>query len=148
MAIHYFEIEGSKSGLKYKRKLNEYLNHIITSNIKVKKININFVFCDDDYLLEKNLQYLNHDTLTDIITFDLSEQEDVLSAEIYISLQRVHDNATIFQTTFHKELHRVIFHGILHLCGFKDKTSEEKKLMRLKEDECIKEYYEPIYESR
>jgi len=94
---------------------------------------INYIFCEDDYLLKKNQEYLNHDTLTDIITFDYSE-ENKLSADIFISVERVKENALIFAVPFEQELKRVIIHGILHLIGYKDKSEEEAKIMRNKED--------------
>jgi probable rRNA maturation factor len=94
---------------------------------------INYIFCKDDYLLEKNLTYLNHDTLTDIITFDYSENNS-LSADIYISVERVKENALIFAVPFEEEIKRVIIHGLLHLVGYKDKTEKEGKEMREKEN--------------
>ena len=94
---------------------------------------INIIFCDDNSLLEKNKTYLNHNTLTDIITFDYSEGNK-LSADIFISVERVKENAVIFAVSFEQELKRVIIHGILHLMGYKDKSEEESKIMRSKED--------------
>jgi len=94
---------------------------------------INYVFCADDYLHNINLTYLNHDTFTDIITFDYTE-ESKISSDIFISIDRVKENAETFKTTFENELHRVIIHGILHLLGYKDKTDDEVKAMRVKED--------------
>jgi rRNA maturation RNase YbeY len=94
---------------------------------------VNYIFCSDAYLLDINVRYLKHDTLTDIITFQLSEKDEALVSDIYISINRVRENARQFTTTFQKELHRVIFHGALHLCGYKDKTQEQSRLMRKKE---------------
>jgi rRNA maturation RNase YbeY len=94
---------------------------------------INYIFCEDNYLLKKNQEYLNHNTLTDIITFDYSEGNK-LSADIFISVERVKENAVIFAVSFEQELKRVIIHGILHLMGYKDKSEEESKIMRSKED--------------
>ncbi len=87
-----------------------------------------------------NQQYLNHNTLTDIITFDLGESESELIGEIYISVERVKENAIKFETTYPDELHRVIFHGALHLCGFKDKKEADQKIMRQMENSCLKDY--------
>lgn len=101
---------------------------------------LNYIFCSDDYLLEINKSYLKHDYYTDIITFDLSEGPDT-TGEIYISLDRVRDNAIQFNTSFKQELHRVIFHGALHLCGYKDKTKLDQALMRKKEQEYIDQYF-------
>ena len=97
---------------------------------------INYIFCDDDYLLKINLEYLNHDTLTDIITFDYVEN-GVLSGDIYISIERVRENAEIFSVPFEQELLRVLSHGVLHLCGYKDKTDADAAVMRQKEDTAI-----------
>ena len=97
---------------------------------------INYIFCDDDYLLQLNLQYLQHDTLTDIITFDYVEG-NVLNGDIYISVERVRENAGIFGVTFDEELLRVIAHGVLHLCGFKDKSKRDAAEMRRQEAAAI-----------
>ena len=94
---------------------------------------INCIFCDDEYLLEKNKTYLNHNTLTDIITFDYSEKDEI-SGDLFISIERVRENAKIYNVTFELELSRVLIHGILHLIGFGDKTDEEIKTMRQKEN--------------
>ncbi|MCQ2262843.1 MAG: rRNA maturation RNase YbeY [Bacteroidales bacterium] len=94
---------------------------------------INYIFCDDDYLLTINQKYLQHDTLTDIITFDYVEG-NVLHGDIYISIERVRENAQIFNVTFDDELLRVLSHGVLHLCGYKDKTEEDAAVMRSKEE--------------
>ena len=96
--------------------------------------NINYIVCDDEYLHKINVEYLQHDTLTDIITFDYSEGK-VLHSDIYISVERVKENANIFKVSFQKELLRVLAHGLLHLCGYKDKTPEDSALMRNKEEE-------------
>lgn len=104
---------------------------------KVAYKSLSYIFCADDYLLDINRQYLQHDYYTDIITFDLSEGEGGVTGEIYISVDRVKDNARQFNTTMTEELHRVIFHGALHLCGYKDKTTREEKLMREKEAEYL-----------
>lgn len=97
---------------------------------------INYIFCDDEYLHEINVQYLEHDTLTDIITFDYSE-DDVLSGDIFVSVERVKDNALDFEVPFETELLRVMAHGVLHLCGYKDKTNADSQQMRQKEEEKI-----------
>ena len=110
--------------------------HWITKSIHAEeKIlgQINYILCNDDYLHNINLQFLNHDTLTDIISFDYSKGKTI-SGDIFISIDRVKDNAKVFKTAFKDELHRVIIHGILHFCGYKDKTPSEKQNMRHKED--------------
>ena len=94
---------------------------------------LSFVFCDDEYLHKINLEYLNHDTYTDIITFDYTEG-NIIAGDIFISIERVKENAIKFNTPFDNELSRVLIHGTLHLMGYKDKTTEEQTLMRSKED--------------
>src|SRR5690606_27460141 len=99
-----------------------------------------YVFCDDHYLQKLNVEFLNHDTLTDILSFDYGVGNE-LNGEIYISIERVLDNALEYSVEFSNELKRVMVHGILHYMGFKDKTSSEEKAMRLKEDECLKGFH-------
>ena len=112
--------------------------------MEVKHVDLTYVFCHDDYLLEINQEFLNHDTLTDIITFDMSEDQENLQGEIYISVDRVKDNAEKFKVSYEQELHRVIFHGALHLCGFKDKRSSDKERMQQEEDLCLRNYFEKV----
>lgn len=94
---------------------------------------LNYIFCDDEYLHKINVEYLNHDTLTDIISFDYSVGKE-LHGDVFISIERVADNAKDFEVSFQKELQRVMIHGVLHYCGYKDKTEEEKQVMRSKEE--------------
>ena len=101
---------------------------------------LQYIFCSDPYLLEINQQFLHHDFYTDIITFDLAEKGQPTSGEIYISVDRVRDNAQNFDSSLKKELHRVIFHGALHLCGFKDKTPKEEIEMRKMEEKYLALY--------
>ncbi len=97
---------------------------------------LNYIFCSDEYLHRINMEYLRHDTLTDIITFPYADPP-VIEADIFISVERVADNAKAFKVSFEQELARVMAHGVLHLCGYKDKTAEEQKQMRQKEDESL-----------
>lgn len=97
---------------------------------------INYIFCDDDYLLKLNVEFLNHDTLTDIISFD-NTLGKLVNGDIFISIDRVQDNARTFDTSFINELHRVMIHGVLHYLGFKDKTEKEKIEMRSKENQYL-----------
>ena len=97
-------------------------------------VSLDYIFCSDEYLLEINQNFLNHDDLTDIITFDLSDNKVNLKGEIYISVERVLDNSLLFNSTFRDELARVVFHGALHLCGYKDKSKKELVEIREKED--------------
>lgn len=141
MAVHFYE-ENITSGLKQKRKLAEFLTGTAFHFLQeCKKVQLNYIFCTDASLFEKNVHYLNHDTFTDVITFDLSENAAVLQAEIYISIERIRENAKKFEVPYQEELHRVIFHGLLHLCGFKDKTPDDQKEMRLQEQNCLQQYF-------
>jgi rRNA maturation RNase YbeY len=101
---------------------------------------LQYVFCSDNYLLDINKQFLNHDYYTDIISFDLSENKGQLIGDIYISVDRVKDNAKIIKTSQTNELLRVIFHGALHFCGYKDKKPADAKLMRAMEDKWLRAY--------
>jgi rRNA maturation RNase YbeY len=112
-----------------------WLTNVITSENK-KEGEINYIFCDDEYLHKINLEYLNHDTLTDIISFDYTMGNE-LSGDIFVSIERVKDNAKDFNVAFDEELKRVLVHGVLHYCGYKDKGEAEEQLMRSKEDEKI-----------
>ena len=94
---------------------------------------INFIFCDDEFLHKINLEFLEHDSYTDIITFDYSVGDELIS-EIYISVERVKENAPDYSESFEEELHRVVIHGVLHLCGYNDKSDEEEAIMREKEN--------------
>jgi probable rRNA maturation factor len=129
------------SVLSQRRNLKEFI--VLLCKKEHKSIEeINFVFCSDDYLLELNQQFLQHDTYTDIISFDYSEKQGPLNGEIYISVDRVKDNASNLGLSFRQELHRVIFHGVLHLCGYKDKLKGDKQRMREKEDFYLREYFD------
>jgi probable rRNA maturation factor len=112
-----------------------WLSAVILSEGK-KEGEINYIFCDDEYLHKINLEYLNHDTLTDIISFDYTMGNQI-SGDIFISVERVQDNATDFKVSFEEELRRVMVHGVLHYCGYKDKGEEEELLMRSKENEKL-----------
>lgn len=97
---------------------------------------ITLIFCSDEYLLNVNREYLDHDYYTDIITFDYTE-DNIVSGDLFISLDRVADNAQIHTVDFINELNRVVVHGVLHLCGYKDKSEEDEKLMRSKENQML-----------
>ncbi|HTN07242.1 rRNA maturation RNase YbeY [Agriterribacter sp.] len=126
-------------GLKRRKELKLF----IRSTFKAEKKNLaslQYIFCADDYLLDINRQYLQHDYYTDIITFNLGTEKKI-EGEIYISVERVKENTQLMQTSFTEELHRVIFHGVLHLCGHKDKLKNEKQDMRRKEDRLLQLYF-------
>lgn len=117
----------------------DWISNVIASENKTEG-EINYIFCDDDYLIEINKQYLDHDTLTDIISFDYSVGNNI-SGDIYISVERVKENAVDFNVSFDEELKRVLIHGILHYCGYKDKSESDELLMRSKEDEKMKLFH-------
>ena len=99
---------------------------------------INYIFCDDKYLHKLNVEFLNHDTLTDIISFDYSVGK-IIQGDIFISIERVAENAKDFGVSFEEELHRVIIHGVLHYCGYKDKSEDDAQIMRSKENHYLKQ---------
>jgi len=138
MAISFhFE---TKTKLIQRRLLKLFLADIIVKE-KGNIGNLSFVFCSDPFLLDINIKHLNHNYFTDIITFHFKNEESKLTdGEIYISIDRVTDNSNKYKTTFEDELNRVIFHGVLHLCGYKDKSRAEKEQMRKKEDFYLKRY--------
>ena len=136
-AIHFFS-EETNFRPKTLTGLRLWINKTIESeNYQLKELN--FIFCSDKYLLKINQEYLNHDTYTDIITFDHSEENMEISGDIYISIDRVKENAKTYKSTFIDEIHRVIIHGTLHLLGYTDKSKKDKQLMTLKEDSYLKE---------
>lgn len=134
MAI-YFSTENINFDLKCKMKVKRWISEIVKAQGK-KVGDISYLFCDDAYLIEVNRAYLNHDTYTDIITFDYVEGSTV-SGDIMISVERVKENAATFSTTFEQELHRVIIHGVLHLLGQADKSKADAAEMRKKEEAAL-----------
>lgn len=118
---------------------SDWISKVISSEMKDEG-EINYIFCDDDYLLQINQQYLDHDTLTDIISFDYSEGNN-LQGDIFISIDRVRENAIDFKVDFNEELKRVMAHGVLHYCGYKDKNEADELLMRQKEEEKMKMFH-------
>jgi rRNA maturation RNase YbeY len=124
--------------LKNKTGLKKWMSIVIQQK-EWELGDINFIFCSDDFLLDINKKYLNHDTLTDIITFDYSKEnpKQAISGDIFISTDRVRENAQTFSKTFENELHRVMIHGVLHLLGYTDKTKSSKEEMTKQEDLCL-----------
>ncbi|MER3498597.1 MAG: rRNA maturation RNase YbeY [Chitinophagaceae bacterium] len=127
-----FFYNNSNPNLKQRNRLKTFISSIFKQEGKMPG-KINFIFCKDETLLEINRTYLNHNYYTDVITFNLS-QSDQIDADIFISLDRVRENAEVQKTTLKTELLRVMFHGVLHLCGYDDKSIKEKKQIREKED--------------
>lgn len=122
--------------LKSRMKIQKWISEIIISE-GFEEGEVLYIFCDDEYLHKLNVSFLGHDTLTDIISFDYRAGKQI-NGEIYISVERVAENSKDFKTNFEDELHRVMIHGILHFCGYKDKTALEEDAMRSKEDEALK----------
>ncbi|HEX9514446.1 MAG TPA: rRNA maturation RNase YbeY [Puia sp.] len=137
--IHFHFLKGGFT-LSERSSLKAFIETLFKREKKKLSV-LTYIFCSDEYLLEINKQYLKHDFYTDIITFGLSDPGEPISGEIYISIDRVRDNAVQFKTTLKKEIHRVIFHGALHLCGFRDKKKEEELLMREMEDKYLSLYF-------
>ena len=135
MSINYCSEDVSSPKIQ-KRKINGWIKETIISEEKTPG-DISFIFCSDEYLLKVNKQYLDHDYFTDIITFDYVEN-NIISGDIFISCDRVKENAVEFKTGFENELSRIIIHGVLHLLGFKDKNKKDKLLMTQKEDFYLK----------
>ena len=134
ISFHYetdFLLENTESFIRWIK------NVILEENKELGEVN--YIFCDDKYLLEKNIKYLDHDTLTDIITFNYCEG-DIISSDIMISVERVMENSSIFENSFSEELNRVMIHGILHLIGYNDKTDGEKEIIRKKEDYYVNKF--------
>ncbi|MGR3809279.1 rRNA maturation RNase YbeY [Jiulongibacter sp. NS-SX5] len=131
-----FQSEGIEFDLQEESRISDWL-------VQVAKIEgfqieeLNYIFLSDEGLYEINMEYLNHDTYTDIITFDNSDDEEIIEGDIFISIERVKENAETFETEFETELRRVLAHGVLHLCGYKDKSDEDTKLMREMEEKSL-----------
>jgi probable rRNA maturation factor len=128
-----------KVSLEERTRLKQFIIDLFKKE-KKKVTELQYVFCSDQHLLKINQQFLQHDFYTDIITFPLSDPGQPISGEIYISVDRVRENAAEFGNSLKKELHRVIFHGVLHLCGYKDKSPRDEKLMRKMEDKYLALY--------
>ncbi|WP_420317220.1 rRNA maturation RNase YbeY [Ekhidna sp.] len=135
MNIHYFS-EGIEFSLENTDEKSKWISSVIADH-HYDLEELNYIFCSDEYLLSINKQHLDHDYYTDIITFDNSEEDRKIESDIFISIDRVRDNAENEGHPFDKELCRVMIHGVLHLLGFDDKSPEEKELMREKEDACL-----------
>ena len=136
----HFHFLSKVSNFKNRESLKIFLEELFYEN-GFELDALNYIFCSDVYLLSYNKQYLNHSTLTDIITFELNGKDKPILGDIYISTERINENAKKYNSTLVQELHRVIFHGALHLCGYKDKTQEQKELMRNKEDHYLRRYF-------
>ena len=134
--IYFFEEDIKVKGLPAKSKLKTWLSAIAAKDSLLIG-DLNYIFCSDQYLLSINQQYLNHSTLTDIITFENDREGDIISGDIYISIERITENAVTYKVPFVEELKRVMAHGLLHLCGYKDKTGAQQSEMRMKEEMAL-----------
>lgn len=135
MAINFFQ-EDIQFNLSGKQKIKKWIKHIaMEEGFTIKELN--YIFCSDEFLYQMNVNYLDHHTYTDIITFDNTEKEKVIEGDIFISMDRVRENAAIQKENFPDELARVMTHGLFHLCGIKDKSTEDRELMRSKENLAI-----------
>ena len=135
----YFFFE-KPTTLRSRTKLKRFIENIFKKEGK-RLQSINFIFCSDEYLRAINKSYLRHDYYTDIITFQFSKDGKPIEGEIYISVDRIVENALSFRESRKREVHRVIIHGALHLCGYKDKLNGERKMMREREDFYLKSYF-------
>ncbi|GAB3825164.1 rRNA maturation RNase YbeY [Pontibacter rugosus] len=133
--IEFFS-EDIEFELENPEQVAEWIGTVIEQHDQ-ELINLTYIFCSDDYLHQINVEYLDHDTLTDIITFSNADIEGTVEGDLFISIDRVRDNAKDLGTAFEDELHRVIIHGVLHLLGYKDKSEEEEALMRKEEDSLL-----------
>jgi probable rRNA maturation factor len=139
MPIQFFFLQ-DKHILKDRTALKTFLPTVFRQH-KKHLSNLTYIFCSDDYLLAINKAHLQHDFYTDIITFDLSVKPNQITGEIYISTDRVRDNAATLGVSVKEEIHRVIFHGALHLCGYKDKSAKHQMDMRGAEDQLLSQYF-------
>ena len=137
--VHFFSHDIPTS-LKNTANLKHFIESIFKKEMQILD-SINYIFCSDKAVLEINKKYLNHDFYTDVITFDLSLNNKAISAEVYISIERIRDNAKQLGLSIKSELHRVLFHAALHLCGYNDKKKKDKEIMRNKENELLTKYF-------
>lgn len=127
--------ENTSFRLRNKKSIRAWISDAVIKEGKIPG-EISVIFCNDSFLLDMNIKYLNHDTFTDIITFEYNEGQ-LISGDIFISIERVKENARLFSKSINDELYRVIIHGVLHLCGYKDKTTKDTATMRQKEEEYL-----------
>jgi probable rRNA maturation factor len=136
--VQFYSLDRSLA-LKDRTRLKLFIENLFISE-KKKLGNLSYIFCSDEHLLTINKDFLKHDFYTDVITFDLSSSKKEIEGEVYLSVDRIKDNARTEAVSFKEELHRVIFHGALHLCGYMDKKKEEALVMRSKENKYLKRY--------
>jgi rRNA maturation RNase YbeY len=139
MPIQFIFID-TRIALQDRKKLKLFVEAMFRKN-KRELVTLLLVFCTDDFLLDINRRFLQHNFYTDIVTFNLSDDPNIIEGEIYISADRIRENSATHNASLKEELHRVIFHGVLHLCGYKDKSKEEKKQMTGAEDKNLAVYF-------
>lgn len=137
--VHFFSHDIPTS-LKNTANLKHFIE-LIFRNERRALDSLNYIFCSDRVILEINKKYLNHDFYTDVITFELSPHNRAISAEVYISIERIRDNAKQLGLSMKSELHRVLFHAVLHLCGYNDKREKDKEIMTKKENDLLAKYF-------
>ena len=137
--VHFFSHD-IPTRLKNATTLKHFIESIFKKEMQSLD-SINYIFCSDKAVLEINKKYLNHDFYTDVITFDLSQNNKAIIAEVYISVERIRDNAKQLGVSIKSELHRVLFHAALHLCGYNDKRIKDKEIMRKMEDQLLTKYF-------
>ena len=140
--VKYF-YEGTDFPFSDRKALKRFIESVFRKEEATLK-NLNIIFCTDKFLLEMNRQHLQHNYYTDIITFPLSVKGNPIEAELYISIERVRENAKLNKTSFRKELHRVIFHGCLHLTGYNDKSSQQIRMIREREEYYMRLYFQHL----
>jgi len=137
--VHFYYVD-RKPALKEKRRLKRFIEDLFVLQ-KAKLGNLSYIFCSDKHLLNINNEFLKHDFYTDVITFNLSSSKTQIDGDVYMSVDRIKDNAKMEGVSFKEELHRVIFHGALHLCGYKDKKKKDALIMRSMENKYLKLYF-------
>lgn len=135
-----FHYPAPSFSFRNRTKLKSFLARLFKKENRLVN-SLNIIFCTDDYLLKINKKYLNHSYYTDIVTFNLANSNQSIIGEIYISIDRIRENAITFNSGFERELHRVIFHGALHLCGYDDHSKSQVQMMRKKEAEYLQRYF-------
>jgi rRNA maturation RNase YbeY len=137
--VHFFSYD-IPPNLKNATKLKQFIESIFKKE-RQSLASINYIFCSDKVILEINKRYLNHDFYTDVITFDLSPNNKAITAEVYISIERIRENAKQLGLSIKSEFHRVLFHAVLHLCGYNDKKNKDKEIMRKRENDLLVKYF-------
>ena len=137
--IQFYSLDRTPA-LNERTRLKLFIEKLFITENKIL-VNLSYIFCSDEHLLNINKDFLKHDYYTDVITFDLSSSRNEIEGEVYLSIDRIKDNAKQLRISFKEELHRIIFHGALHLCGYKDKKKKDLFIMRSKENKYLKRYF-------